>query len=182
MVMDVRRVVTGHDEDGRAVVVTDEMVAPVTLRAFPGNEFHQLWGADATSTFPDDGAKPAAKAYFPPAGGFRFGFFTVPPDTDAGEPSEADPMAAAVELQRRLPGLAQYFEPGEDGMHTTPTIDYGVVLSGQATLELDDGATVTLRAGDAYVQNGTRHRWSNPGDVAAVIAVTFVGAHHSGVA
>ena len=43
------------------------------------------------------------------------------------------------------------------------------------------GGTVTLEAGDTYVLNGTRHRWSNPGDVHAVIAVTFVGANHERV-
>jgi mannose-6-phosphate isomerase-like protein (cupin superfamily) len=66
-------------------------------------------------------------------------------------------------------------------MHTTATIDYGIVLSGQATLELDDGARVTLTAGDTYVQNGTRHRWSNPGAVPAVLALTLIGANHRGV-
>jgi quercetin dioxygenase-like cupin family protein len=64
-------------------------------------------------------------------------------------------------------------------MHTSATIDFGVVLSGQAILELDDGVSVTLDAGDTYVQNGTRHRWSNAGDVPAVVAVTFIGARHA---
>ena len=45
-------------------------------------------------------------------------------------------------------------------------------------MELDDGATVTLSPGDTYVQNGTRHRWSNKGTVPAVIAVALIGAHH----
>ena len=66
-------------------------------------------------------------------------------------------------------------------MHTTATIDYGVVLSGHATLELDDGATVTLHPGYSYVQNGTRHKWSNFGAVPAVIAVVLIGAHHDTV-
>ena len=66
-------------------------------------------------------------------------------------------------------------------MHTTATIDYGVVISGQATLELDDGAKVALDAGDTYIQNGTRHRWSNPGDVPAVLAVALIGANHPNV-
>ena len=66
-------------------------------------------------------------------------------------------------------------------MHTTATIDYGVVLSGEATLELDDGAKVVLRTGDTYVQNGTRHRWSNTGAVPAVLAVVLLGAHHKHV-
>jgi mannose-6-phosphate isomerase-like protein (cupin superfamily) len=54
-----------------------------------------------------------------------------------------------------------------------------VVLSGEATLEFDDGAKATLGAGDTYVQNGTRHRWSNTGDVPAVLAVVLVGANHT---
>ena len=64
---------------------------------------------------------------------------------------------------------------------TTASVDFGVVLSGQAQLELDDGATVVLDVGDTYIQNGTRHRWSNPGDVPAVLAVALVGAEHADV-
>jgi quercetin dioxygenase-like cupin family protein len=179
--MDRRRVVTGHDANGKAIVVDDAMVPPVVLDALPGSEFHQLWGADSVRTFPDDGTRPKARSYFPPVGGFRFGFFTVPPDGEAAVPADPDSMAATVQLERRLPGMAGHFEPDAPGMHTTATIDYGVVLSGRAVLELDDGATVTLDAGDAYVLNGTRHRWSNPGEAPAVIAVTFIGADHDGV-
>src|SRR6476620_7077281 len=51
--MDVRRVVTGHDGDGKAVFVSDTTVAPVTLALLPGSEFHQLWGADEPPRFPD---------------------------------------------------------------------------------------------------------------------------------
>jgi mannose-6-phosphate isomerase-like protein (cupin superfamily) len=156
-------------------------VPPVTLDALPGAEFHQLWGADAPPSFPDDGTRPKAKRYFPPVGGFRFGFFTVAPDARAAPPTDLDPMAVTVQFERRLPGMAQHFEAEAPGMHTTATIDYGVVLSGQPVLELDDGAVVTLNPGDTYIQNGTRHRWSNPGDVPAVIAVTFIGATHDQV-
>ena len=63
----------------------------------------------------------------------------------------------------------------------TASVDFGVVLSGQALLELDDGATVVLDVGDTYIQNGTRHRWSNPGDEPAVLAVALVGAEHADV-
>ena len=78
--------------------------------------------------------------------------------------------------------MADHFEPAAPGMHTTATIDYGVVLSGQAVLELDDGAsrlpstraTRTSRTGPA---TAGRIR----GDVPAVIAVTFIGANHEKV-
>jgi mannose-6-phosphate isomerase-like protein (cupin superfamily) len=179
--MDVRRVVTGHDPDGKAIVVGDDVVAPLTLDALPGSAFHWLWGSDGVTALPDDGARPKARKYFPPPGGSRFGFFTVPPDREGVAPPDLDPVAAMVQFERRLPGLAQHFDPDDPGMHTTATVDYGVVLSGEAVLELDDGVTVTLAAGDTFIQNGTRHRWSNVGDVPAVIAVTYIGADHDRV-
>jgi mannose-6-phosphate isomerase-like protein (cupin superfamily) len=179
--MEIRRIATGHDADGKAVFVSDEAVAPVELTLMPGLEFHRLWGSDSTVDFPDDGSIPEFERYFPPVGGFRFGFFTIPPDGGAAVPPDLDIGAAFAEFTEKLPGMAEYLEFDDPGMHTTPTVDYGVVLSGEAVLELDDGAKVTLRAGDSYVQNGTRHRWSNAGDVPAVIAITLIGAHHRGI-
>ncbi len=176
--MDVRRVVTGHDAQGKAIFAGDEKVAPVTLALLPGSEFHLLWGADSTVTFPDDGSRPDAPRYFPPVGGFRFAFFTIPPDRGVGAPPGLDLEAAFAEFEQKLPGMAEHLERAEPGMHTTATIDYGIVLSGHATLELDDGAKVTLDPGDTYIQNGTRHRWSNTGDEPAVLAVALVGANH----
>ena len=179
--MDVRRVVTGHDAAGKAVFVSDEQVAPVVPDLLPGNEFHRLWGGDATPHFPDDGAPPDAPSYFPPVGGFRFGLFTIPPDEGRGAPEGIDIEAALADLEAKLPGLASHMEPADPGMHTTATIDFEVVLSGSVTLELDDGATVRLEVGDTVVQNGTRHRWSNAGDQPAVLAVFICGAEHDRV-
>jgi mannose-6-phosphate isomerase-like protein (cupin superfamily) len=179
--MDVRRVVTGHDAAGKAVFVSDEEVAPVAPDLLPGSEFHRLWGGDEAPRFPDDGAMPPHSTYFPPVGGFRFGLFTLPPDGGAGVPEGVDVAAALAQLEEQLPGLAQHMEPDEPGMHTTATVDFEVVLSGRVTLELDDGASVDLAPGDTVVQNGTRHRWSNPGDEPAVLAVFIAGAHHDGL-
>ncbi len=179
--MDIRRVVTGHDEHGKAVFVSDEIVPPITLPLVPGFEFHRLWGADQPPSFPDDGTQPEAVRYFPPVDGFRFGFFSIPPDVATELPPDLDLEEALAELHEKLPGLVEYTDPKDPGMHTTATVDYGVVLSGQATLELDDGAMLTLGPGDSYIQNGTRHRWSNPGDVPVVIAIALVGAHHKHV-
>ena len=121
------------------------------------------------------------RRYFPPVGGFRFAFFTIPPDGGAGAPPDLDLGAAMAEFDEKLPGMVEYLELEDPGMHTTATLDSGVVLSGQATLELDDGAKVVLDVGDTYIQNGTRHRWSNTGDVPAVLAVALVGANHHNV-
>jgi mannose-6-phosphate isomerase-like protein (cupin superfamily) len=175
--MKIRRVVTGHDRSGKAVFVSDSEVEPLTLELLAGSEFHRLWGADRAPSFPDDGAPPAQPTYFPPVGGFRFGMFTLPPDSQA-RPSVADMAAATAELESKLPGLAAYMEPDAPGMHTTPTVDFEVVLDGEVWLELDDGKEVHLRAGDTVVQNGTRHAWHNRGTRTARLAVFIVGAHH----
>lgn len=179
--MDVRRVVTGHDEDGRAVFVSDERVAPVTVALSPGSEFHLLWGADGPAQLPDNGARPPASTYFPPVGGYRFGFFSVPPEGSVEVPAGLDIGEAVREMEEKLPGLAAHMERGAPGMHTTATVDFEVVLHGEVTLELDDGATRTMGPGDTVVQNGTRHRWSNRGTEPAVLAVMLIGAHHTRV-
>ena len=79
--MGIRRVVTGHDANGKAVFTSDKEVEPITLALLPGAEFFQLWGADAPRRFPDDGSAQAGHRYYPPVGGFRFGLFTVAPDS-----------------------------------------------------------------------------------------------------
>lgn len=175
--MDVRRVVTGHDRDGRSVFASDESAAPVTVRAEPGTEIHRLWGADGTVRIPDDGSAPPMPAFFPPVGGFRFILLTVPPESER-TPVRLD-AAALAEFDEKLPGLRATMEPRGAGMHTTETVDLGVVLTGEVVLELDAGST-TLRAGDTYVQNGTRHRWRNLSAERALIAVFSVGARHGG--
>jgi mannose-6-phosphate isomerase-like protein (cupin superfamily) len=177
--MKVRRVVTGHDSRGKAVFASDEEVDGLTMALLPGTEFHRLWGGDQTPTFPDDGAPPAQPMYFPGVGGFRFGFFTLPPAAESAAPADLDIPAGFAEVDEKLPGMMGHMEPAEPGMHTTDTIDFEVVLSGEVVLELDNGAEKTLRPGDTVVQNGTRHRWHNRGEVPVTLAVFIVGAHRA---
>ena len=74
------------------------------------------------------------------------------------------------------PGM--HVENGDKpGMHRTNTTDFGVLLSGNLAVELDDGAEVLLCPGDVVVQNGTRHRWRVVGDVPATMAAFIIGAH-----
>ena len=173
----VRRVVTGHDADGKAIVASDEQVEPITLALVPGTDFYRLWGADAAPQFPDDGSPPSQRDYYPAPGGFRFGLFTVAPDSMA-KLDELDMEAAFVELDEKLPGLASHLEPDNPGFHRTATIDYEYVVSGRCVLELDDGNSVELGPGDTVVQNGTRHAWRNPYDEPCLMVLVFVGAHH----
>jgi len=175
--MRIRRVVTGH-AGGRSVFASDAEIDPATVALLPGAEFHRLWGADQPPVVPTDGTPPGQPTYFPPPGGCRFGFFTLPPSGAAplAPAPDVDIDRALTEAEAALPGLLAHMEPDEPGMHTTDTVDFEVVISGELVLELDDGATKTLRPGDTVVQNGTRHRWHNPGTEPVVVAVFMVGA------
>ena len=177
--MRVRRVVTGHDRNGKAVFASDHEIDPLTMALIPGAEYHRLWGADQAPTFPGEGGPTAQPGYFPPVGGYRFAFFSIPPGTWS-MPPELDLEAALTEMEEKLPGMLAYLEVDDPGMHTTDTIDFEVVLSGEVILELDDGVEKVLRPGDTVVQNGTRHRWGNRGTEPAVLASFLVGAHRAG--
>ncbi|GAB3026889.1 cupin [Nocardioides flavus (ex Wang et al. 2016)] len=175
--MNIRRVVTGHDANGKSVFASDEEVPGLAFEVLPGWRFFDVWGADETPTFPDAGEKPEAGTYFPGVGGFRFSFSVIPPESTP--PAEGiDEAAAMKEVNAALPGMMDHLEP--DGMHTTDTVDMEVIISGEVSLILDDGEEKVLRAGDTVVQNGTRHVWRVRGDEPCLMAVFMFGANRAG--
>jgi hypothetical protein len=172
--MGIRRVVTGHNESGVSFFVGDELVAGDRFDYLPGWEFYDIWGGDETPQFPDAGEKPSMATYFPRIDGFRFCFSVVPPENTP--PIEGLDMASErAKIDAALPGMLGHLE--EDFMHTTDTLDFELIVSGEVYLRLSDGTEKLLKAGDTVVQNGTRHLWRNAGTVPAVMAVFMVGAH-----
>jgi mannose-6-phosphate isomerase-like protein (cupin superfamily) len=170
----VRRVVTGLDEQGRSVVISDSAVSPLTARAVPGYAWHRLWSFDASPVVPNDGRPSHAPAHFPPPEGVRFIVFTVPPRATPSA-GGVDPEAAQ-ELEEKFPGRAAHMESDQTGLHTTATIDLIYILSGEVSLELDGGKEVHLRAGDTVVQNGVRHAWRNYSDRPCSLVACILGA------
>jgi mannose-6-phosphate isomerase-like protein (cupin superfamily) len=158
--MQIRRVVTGQTAEGKSVVVSDEKVDGITVSLLPGSEFHRLGGSDRTTELSTDGSPPPAPFYFPPASGFRFGLFTIGPH-EVSLPEGVDIDTVVAEFQEKLPGLIEVMEVDNPGMHTTDTVDFDYIVSGEVWLELDDGQQVHLHAGDCVMQNGTRHAWRN---------------------
>ena len=173
--MDIHCVVTGQNESGKSVIVRNTPVKPACLALFPEYEFHRIWGSDSIPELPSDGMPPPQLRYFPPKSGFRFGFFTIPPDRTA-RVDRINTASALEEIQQKLPGMIEVLERDHPGMHTTDTVDFDVVVSGEVYLELDDGAEVLLKAGDCVIQNGTRHAWHNRSSEKCVISVAIVGA------
>jgi mannose-6-phosphate isomerase-like protein (cupin superfamily) len=164
----MRRVITGVNELGKAVFTRDDET-PHCFRM--GNfEMGEAW-FDATNTI-SDGRLDLTEdkiGLVPTPGGVLMRYVIFPPQAE---------MAALLETREGTDLLSEDFniEDEQPGMHTTETIDYGFVLEGSITLELDDGAKKVLNAGDCYVQNGTRHAWHNETDQRAVLGVVMLGA------
>ncbi|KAI9006807.1 cupin 2, conserved barrel domain protein [Hyaloraphidium curvatum] len=182
-----RRVVTGYDDKGKSIFISDERVKPVTFEHSGGGPYHRLWSADEPPVYPGDASDPKAKNFFPElrpgstTQGHRMLVFEVPVGDGPGGTDAApgaDPAKAAAEMEDKVPGLAGHMEPDEPGMHATATIDMEIVLSGRIQLELDYGLKKVMTPGDVIIQNGTRHRWTNVGKVPAVVMAFIVGADH----
>ena len=171
----LRRVVTGRNRAGKSVVVQNG-ASPriVTTETLPGLALVEVWATDKTPQLPvvPVDLTTTMKSFVPGAGGTRFRIVQFP-----GASNRAfDKEAFRREYLAKAPGLAEAMELQDSGMHTTDSVDYGVVVSGEITLELDDGAVVSLKQGDCVVQNGTRHAWRNRSTTPCVMAFVLVGA------
>jgi quercetin dioxygenase-like cupin family protein len=78
-------------------------------------------------------------------------------------------QGSVIRIVDMLPG-------GESPRHRTNSIDYGIVMSGEIELELDDGAKTTIRQGGVIVQRGTNHLWRNVADLPCRIAFVLIEA------
>lgn len=171
----VRRIVTGHDPQGRSIVQEDGSPARVaTLGGESGTTFHELWNTrsapapiDRASGEPDE----AGIALLPPPGGTRIRILDIPPDDGSVAALPREAVRALFEAIGAGHALAE--DPPHPLMHRTETIDYGIVLEGEIVLILDEGETI-VRAGDVVVQRGTSHAWANRSGANARIAFVLV--------
>lgn len=174
--MKVRQIVTGHDDTGKSIFLADEQVSPVEVAAIPGFKTFELWSTEGSRKVPHQGPLPGVPNYFPSLNGSVFRIISFPPQPQgedfAVETSEAD----IAEIKSKMPGLIEHLELDEPGMHTTDSVDFGIVLQGEICLTLDDGAERYLKAGDCVVQNGTRHAWNNRTSKPTVMAFILQGA------
>ena len=177
--MPVRRIVTGHAPNGKAVFVSDAAAPRETaFRHVPGFITTLLWETPQSASVPAAAGDPSdsAPSWVPLPGGTNLMFVTFPPDAVMMSP-DFDPAAAGGEYMQVLPGLAERFEMESPGMHTTDTVDYAVLLDGEIYLELDDGAVKPLAQHDVVIQNGTRHAWRNRSTKPATMLFVLVGAN-----
>jgi len=174
----VRRVVTGTDSRGKAVFVSDGP-APHShdFEFMPGQAQTRIWFTDEPPTTRPPSGEPTSESgpVVAPVGGASFVVVQYAPDSVVHD-ARFDPARLGGELESFAPDLAAAFEPDAPGMHRTASVDYGVVVSGEIWLELDDGAETRLLPGDTVVQIAARHAWRNKTDLPAVVAFVITGA------
>jgi len=168
-----RRIVTGRNAAGRSVVASDT--------AIPLNEIGlaEFWRT-AESPAPldaDSEIDPAAPRLEPPVQGTIFRCFALPPEEPGLSREEADRRMA--EAFARMGGSHCRVDTRRHPMmHTTRTIDYVMLLTGQVSLLLDEGEEVPLRPFDVVVQRATNHTWINTGPGPATL-MSLLGARRS---
>ena len=144
MTIQTRRVVTALNDDGKAIVKFDGH-PPKVIATSPHVSVANLWVTD-TYPLPLDHQNDLAETQVP------------------REPPAGHTIFRLVEF---APGNAR-------DMHTTRSVDYAVVVSGEIELELDDGVTVTLKQGDTLVQQATVHGWRNKSSEPCVMAFILI--------
>lgn len=163
----IRRVVTGHDQNGKAIVISDGLAPAVRTNPLrPGHISVDLWKTDASPVIlkkdePDPTAGP--KQIHPPRHGTVFRISEIAPESAAIR--NLDPAQAQEVFKAMGNESAATFGRGgrHPMMHRTETVDYAVVLEGEIVMLLDD-TDVHLKAGDVVIQRGTNHAWSNRSD------------------
>ncbi|WP_420411665.1 cupin domain-containing protein [Roseibium sp.] len=172
MAREFRRVVTGHDENGVAVVESDSIATHRLQRPNrPGVTLTNFWLSDSTPAEYDGPTETCDGPFIlhPPKGGSVFRVVEFMPE---------DP-----EVLAKLDGKAAFAEMGAGAnivegarhpfMHRTDSVDYAVIMTGEIYMLLDEDE-VLLKAGDVVVQRGTNHAWSNRGTEPCSIAFILV--------
>lgn len=155
---------TAHTADGKAVVAENGLLPHVTRPVGqPGLAFHEVWNTNANPMplgFEQDDPTDHHRDRAPPTNGTIIRFVDIPPEGQDGPKLDKDQARALFEAV----GLGENSEHSLKGRHPlrhrTQSVDYGVVISGEIVLLLDE-EEVTLRPGDVVVQRGTIHAWAN---------------------
>lgn len=170
----VRRVVTGHDDANRAIIVAD---GP-SSRVFDdlgeeGLVFHEIWHTTETPALIDRDTREAdepALSLAPPRQGVRIRVLDIPPDADGADMETVFDNIGAPD--------ARVVSDRHRSFHRTETVDFGIVLCGEIVLLMDEGET-TVRQGDIVIQRGTNHGWANRSGEPCRIAFVLIDGQYT---
>jgi hypothetical protein len=169
----IRRVLTGHDSDGKSIIMTDG-IAPniLEMASMPGLALTDLWETKGAPASNDGNADAVARPVHlePPKNGTILRIVEFPPDTQWRQSANAREAFDSIGA-----GHAPDRHSDDPMMHKTATVDYIIVLKGEIWAIMDKGE-VLLKAGDILVQRGTNHSWSVRTNEPCIIAAVLVSA------
>jgi len=178
---DIYRVVTGHDENGNAIILENGPLNTVMdLEAVPGTKFHEVWNtsdtpAPITNTQTDPTIGPVVLP--PMKSGTRIRFVDIPPDTEEflthGKGNMKDMFSKVGDE-----GASTVKEDSPHPlMHRTESVDYGILIEGELTLIVDKGEAI-LKPGSVVIQRGTNHAWANRSGKMCRILFILIGGQY----
>lgn len=159
----IRRVITGHDNQGRSIVLEDGIAPAENMNPLrPGQRSTDVW---KTSEMPvrigrEEPDTTLGPRDFVPPMGTKIRIVDVPAETDEMRNLSAERAAELFKLAGHSASSSFGKSKRHPLMHRTESIDYAVVLDGEMTMLLDVGE-VALKTGDVVIQRGTNHAWSN---------------------
>jgi mannose-6-phosphate isomerase-like protein (cupin superfamily) len=170
-----RRVVTGFDDQGRPTVLEDGDAPEIFVsKALPGYRIAEVCMVEAVPPRADQIHTEAREWEFEPKLGSVAWRVVVRPPESSGSQIEGllDEIGAAA--GRGEAGDADH--PAKGGMHSTKTVDWLMVISGEVWMTVGDtGEEVHLGPGDCIVQGGIPHAWRNRGTEPCVMAGFMMG-------
>ena len=159
-----RRIVTGHDANGKAIIISDAPPVHKQLVGGPGGPtFFEVWHTlETPALIQAQPYEPDEKGLVlpPPKSGTRIRVIEFPPEGEEIRKLTATDAAAKFKSMGDEKAATADEAAPHPLMHRTKTVDYGIVLEGEITLVLDRGEA-TIQAGDIVIQNGTNHAWAN---------------------
>jgi len=160
----VRRIVTGHNTEGKAIILSDAAPGRTYMIGGPnGAKFHEVWNTRQSPALIDSisvESEETSLALAPPQGGTRIRVIDFPPEGEEIRNLSKDEAGQHFKAMGGEDASKAGHNAPHPLMHRTATIDYGIVLEGEMTLIVDKGE-VTIKAGDIIIQRGTNHAWAN---------------------
>ena len=179
MVWRVRRVVTGHDKNGKSMFLTDGAAPNIKeMASMPGLALTDLWVTNGSPADNSGNADAADRPIVlePPKNGSILRIVEFPPDSAWRD--QADSKAAFDSIGA---GHAKDGSNADPMMHTTASVDYLIILKGEIYAVMENGETL-LRPGDIMIQRGTNHSWSVRGNEPCILAAILINAKPLGIA
>jgi hypothetical protein len=175
-----RRIVTGHDSQGRSIVISDAPPKNVIPNPSDPDRGHiNFWKTERVPASNEGDADPMDGPPCPlppPKGGTMFRFFQIAPEkNEAGLTKEERDKRMARMFEAANAGHARKSMGRHPSMHRTDSVDYIVLLKGAVTALLDIGE-VEMKPFDVLIQRGTYHGWVNYGEEPALLLAVLVDA------